>query len=732
MRADLCDAASPRRPRRVSGPRRIEPRSDAPRAATPETGAPRILVAARRNAPPGPIEAAVLATGAELRRVAVEEALEEALETYPDGVVVHADAAAAAALANALEIPVLAIASTRDAVHLADAVGGLVREARVARRARPGRDDAPSDLPLDGARLVVIGRRPVRVDRLVDALRARGAAVSVAEPSGVGLDAARLLDPQAILVDASARAEGLTRLLASDPILRWASVLPFRWNVSDDRCGRLRLAPVVERLSSNVRAEAALRRRVASCPVVHVTLDLLGPARLCRALARLSGLLRVEIVAQGQRGELELASSRLVGARWWHEGDRDPRFSDLTALAAFLAVDDAWVRITHGTLRPVGAPIGVPMLDALTEAKGLAEGIEHLVPTRPRIRLSAVELEPGPSARSAPDAREAREPPAREPAASIPAIAGPARADSWPLLLGIAVVLLAVLVSGLAGAMIAVFQRDAAPVARTPAREDLAAAAVAEAARAPGAPPTSEALAPDGLATLEPAAIAPAMIELVTDALDPPAPTTAAPPVAAASATYARAVAAPAGIAEAERGAEPEASDAPRGLAERAIVRSPVAAPSAPSAPSAPTAAAEVTSPAWAHDALGPLSLLIAARQGYPRDPRAARARSDALLARAGEGPAASRELLHQAFVTAPNNPHVAVAIARHHLAADRHDLALAWARWAQRQRRQSPRYRALVTEVLLAMGRREEARATREAEPLPPADEPPPEAPAP
>lgn len=131
-----------------------------------------------------------------------------------------------------------------------------------------------------------------------------------------------------------------------------------------------------------------------------------------------------------------------------------------------------------------------------------------------------------------------------------------------------------------------------------------------------------------------------------------------------------------------------------------------------PAAPAPPPVAGE---PAWAESGLPPLSLLRAAGRGLPRNPRVARIRSDAILreARDAEAPGPA---LHRAFVTAPNNPHAAEALARWHLAAGRHEVALAFARWAARQRRANAPYRQLVGDVLDAMGRHAEARAAWEA----------------
>lgn len=103
------------------------------------------------------------------------------------------------------------------------------------------------------------------------------------------------------------------------------------------------------------------------------------------------------------------------------------------------------------------------------------------------------------------------------------------------------------------------------------------------------------------------------------------------------------------------------------------------------------------------------MALWRSAGGGMPSDPHRARARSDRLL-RAARSADRRGSVLRRAFVTAPQNPHAAEALARWHLAADRPELALDFARWAARQRRLDPRYRVLTGDVLARMGRRDEA----------------------
>ncbi|MCB9600318.1 MAG: hypothetical protein H6720_08190 [Sandaracinus sp.] len=83
------------------------------------------------------------------------------------------------------------------------------------------------------------------------------------------------------------------------------------------------------------------------------------------------------------------------------------------------------------------------------------------------------------------------------------------------------------------------------------------------------------------------------------------------------------------------------------------------------------------------------------------------RERSDGLLARAEAASGDARhQLLYEAALAHPGNPHVAFRLAREAQAADDLELAELWARHAIRLRRRRTEYRVLLAEIERALER--------------------------
>ncbi|MCB9618914.1 MAG: hypothetical protein H6724_05610 [Sandaracinus sp.] len=219
----------------------------------------------------------------------------------------------------------------------------------------------------DGDRAILVGRRILLVeddaataDALAQELRGQGAIVAVATSQGGGLDRARALDPEVVLVDEAALdGEGFAvlRTIRRDLSLRWASIL----------VARLRdllpaeTAPRMDRLAGSLAPLLAPDREIAELAKKNqrfeARMETCGPSRLLRALAASGNTFHVTARHPRVVVELDVAEGLVAGADATPMGDASRRASGTAAVAAMLAVGSARV-----TVEPREAPKSANLL----------------------------------------------------------------------------------------------------------------------------------------------------------------------------------------------------------------------------------------------------------------------------------------------------------------------------------------------------------------------------------
>jgi CheY-like chemotaxis protein len=249
----------------------------------------------------------------------------------------------------------------------------------------------------DGDRAILVGRRVLLVeddaataDALAQELRAQGATVAVATSVGGGLERARSLDPEVVLVDEAALdGEGyaVLRTIRRDLGLRWASIL----------VARLRdllpaeSAPRMDRLAGSLAPLLASDREIAELASkgqrFEARLESCGPSRLLRALAKSGRTLHVVVRHPRVVVELDVAEGLVAGADATPMGDAARRASGTTAVAALLAIGSGRVTVEPREA-PSSANLLMPVADvffaAVKETPPIRPSLPPITSTTPR------------------------------------------------------------------------------------------------------------------------------------------------------------------------------------------------------------------------------------------------------------------------------------------------------------------------------------------------------------
>lgn len=249
---------------------------------------------------------------------------------------------------------------------------------------------------LDGLRAVLVMGEPTSTDGLARELRGRGGRVSLVDVAGLGIEEAREIDPEVLLVDPEAldgAGMDLARRLRDDPRLRWASVVRVDFRKAWPHGLPLlagQIAPLVER-------DRALRSHVAEGAPFRCDLERIGPNRALRGVEGLGRALKISSSSAGAVAEVVIADELLVSASWWETGPASVRMTGVDALSAFLTMRRGRLEVVPGA-RLVGANVLMPVAEALFEAGQQMLGVIARVPTAryPRKLLSG-----GPRAREA-------------------------------------------------------------------------------------------------------------------------------------------------------------------------------------------------------------------------------------------------------------------------------------------------------------------------------------------
>lgn len=228
----------------------------------------------------------------------------------------------------------------------------------------------PGDLSLwRGLRVLVVGQESGRAEALARELGACGATVAVSDLAGRGLERARDLDPEVVVIDA-AGIEGpgfeVMRQLRRDLRLRWATTLVVPWDGRwpDPRGARVpgRLA---QRMAPLVVHARGLRDRANEGEAFDVRLESTGPFRLLRVLAEVRGPLHLSVHGAMATVEIDLSEGLVTGAS--ATGSPGASFEGIRALAALLSMGTARVHV-EPRASPGTANLGEPVEEALARA----------------------------------------------------------------------------------------------------------------------------------------------------------------------------------------------------------------------------------------------------------------------------------------------------------------------------------------------------------------------------
>lgn len=237
-------------------------------------------------------------------------------------------------------------------------------------QAPPGRavgaDRQANASVLEGARIVVVvGDRKPTAGVIAD-LRSHGAVVAIADVRGRGLEAARDLDPEVVLVDPRALVgvgAELARRLADDPRLRWASIA----RVQYAQVWPGGVADLEALITPLVQHDRLLREHAHAGRSFQCEVQRLGPNRALRALERVQGPVRVSATCAGAVAEVIVAGEVLVSAGWWETGPASVRMSGPEALAAFLTIRGGRLSMAPLTFMP-HVDVLAPVCEALHDA----------------------------------------------------------------------------------------------------------------------------------------------------------------------------------------------------------------------------------------------------------------------------------------------------------------------------------------------------------------------------
>ncbi len=235
---------------------------------------------------------------------------------------------------------------------------------------------------LAGMRILLLDHDPARADALATALRARGVAVAVTDGMGSGLDRARGIDPEVVLMDAAeleGRGFDVVRGLRRDPLLRWASLLVAQWdeiwpaNAPTPDIGQLasRIVPLVQH-------DRALMLRATQKAPFDTRLELTGPSRTLRALTSAGGTLHATVRNPRATVNLNLADGLVVGATA-RGPESGATLQGTDAVATLLALGSGRVHVDHRG-HPSVANVMLPVDEALDAAAKVVPPITPSIP----------------------------------------------------------------------------------------------------------------------------------------------------------------------------------------------------------------------------------------------------------------------------------------------------------------------------------------------------------------
>ncbi len=231
-------------------------------------------------------------------------------------------------------------------------------------------------------RILLVEDDAAAADALAQELRANGAVVTVSTSVGSGIDRARALDPEIVLVDEAGldgESYAILRRIRRDLGLRWASLLFIRLRDLLPKDG----APQLQHLSASVKSLLAPDREIsergAEEDAFETRLESLGPSRLLRALCATGKTFHVTIKHPRAVVEVAIAEGLIAGSEAVPMGGAARRVGGVTALATLLALSHGRVSIARRDA-PSTANLLMPVSDAFVQASNETPPIKPSLP----------------------------------------------------------------------------------------------------------------------------------------------------------------------------------------------------------------------------------------------------------------------------------------------------------------------------------------------------------------
>jgi DNA-binding response OmpR family regulator len=242
---------------------------------------------------------------------------------------------------------------------------------------------------LSGTRILVMDSDPGRADALAQELRGHAAKVAVTEVSERGLEKARGLEPEVLIIDGAdldGPAFKLVRGLRRDPRLRWTSMLIVSWaELWPHEDGGPDLPLLAAKIEPLISQDQELVSRCEREEQFDTRLETTGPGRMVRAIAKAKKTIHVTVVSQKATIELDLSQGLVVGAQGKLADGTE--IAGTTAVATLLVLSSGRVRIER-RMNPSTANVMTPVDECIAAA--WLEG----APIQPSIPPSAPPVPP--------------------------------------------------------------------------------------------------------------------------------------------------------------------------------------------------------------------------------------------------------------------------------------------------------------------------------------------------